>query len=110
MPPTVLRAVAREGSTFYVTVDFKDANGAALTPDTATWTLLDGSGAVVNSRQDVAIASPESQEVIVLGAADLVCSGPMDHDVRILLFEFTYDSGKTGTWEIAFLVKDLVGM
>ncbi len=105
-----LTSIAREGSTYQVTVAFKDADGDVMTPDTATWTLMDGDKTVVNGREDVAIASPTSEEVIVLGAADLVCSGATAHDQRILFVRCTYDSGKTSTEEFEFDVKALAGV
>ena len=62
---------AMEGSTYVAAISFKDEAGAAMTPTSATWSLLDEHDAVINSRSDVAISSIASTVNIVLSGADL---------------------------------------
>jgi len=109
MARIVLRAEAREGSTHQVTVSFLDANGAALTPDVATWTLMTGDGTVVNGRQNVAIVTPESEETITLTGADVSCTDSTPFEYRVLRVAATYDSGKPLVDEVWFPVRNLVG-
>jgi hypothetical protein len=109
MARIVLRAEAREGSTYQVTVNFLDANGVALTPETATWTLMKGDGTVVNSRTTVTIVTPSSEETITLTAADVTCTDTTPFEYRVLRIDATYDSGKPLVDEIWFPVRNLVG-
>lgn len=60
------------GGTLKLSVTFYDDTSTAVSPDTMNWTLREAdTGAVVNSRSDVAIATPSSSEDIVLSGSDL---------------------------------------
>lgn len=54
-----------------IEVAFTDTLGVAVTPLTASWTLSDLSGNVVNSRQSVAITPLDTAVTIKLSGADL---------------------------------------
>jgi len=66
-----IAAVAVDGSTFIITVNFEDEDGDAVAPTALTWSLFGETGQTINSRTDVEISSPEATEEILLGAADL---------------------------------------
>jgi hypothetical protein len=84
---------AVEGSTFAITVSFKDEDGSAVTPSAITWSLYNTSGAVVNSRQAVAVAAPSSTITIVLSGNDLALeSESASSERRRLLVSATYNS------------------
>ncbi len=68
---TILSVNAQEKSTYVITAAFKDENGQDVVPDSATWTLTDEDGTVINSRQDVTISSLAASVNIVLTCADL---------------------------------------
>ncbi len=86
---------AKEKSTIAITASFKDEEGSAVTPKTATWTLTDDSGAVINSRKQVNIGSLSTSVTVVLSGDDLqILSGEASEKnaTRRFLIEATYDS------------------
>jgi len=93
--PGAIKETATEQSSFKVTADFYDESGNDVAPATMTWTLTDEDGSVVNSREDVNIASPSSSESILLSGDDLAVDGN-DPVKRIVTFEGTYDSVEFG--------------
>lgn len=80
---------AKDQSTYQVTAAFTDAAGDSVVPSAITWTLTDRDGTVINSREDVAVATPAASIDIVLSGDDLKYS---DGAKRILTIEATYDS------------------
>jgi hypothetical protein len=87
---TELAQKAAEEGTYAVTVSYFDEAGAAVTPNTAAWTLTDTSGVVINERADETIVTPATSNVIVLSGDDLIIGS---HGVkRHLLITGTYDS------------------
>jgi hypothetical protein len=68
--PIALSKTANKESTFGVIVTFADEDGAPLIPTTASWSLYAQNGAVVNSRENVALV-PAASIAIVLSGADL---------------------------------------
>lgn len=91
----VLSEPAVEQSVFWITVDFLDEDNNAMAPDVATWTLTDMQGNLINSREDVSITDPETEEVIELSGDDLVVDGN-DIVQRLLTVEGTYTSVNYG--------------
>lgn len=84
---------AVEGSTFAITVVFKDEDGSAVTPSAITWSLYNTAGAVINSRLNVAVAAPASSITIVLSGNDLALSSEsVDSERRRLIVAATYNS------------------
>lgn len=103
---------AKERSTYIVTVPFVDEDGTAVAPTSATWTLSDDRGNIINSRENVAI-TPASTVQIVLTGADLALS-ENDNGVRKLTVEAVYTSslgsGLTLNEEVTIPVLDLVNV
>jgi len=60
-------------------------DGAPIVPATARWTLTDIAGNVINGREDVVIAVPESSNEIVLTDDDLVSHDDSDGYRRIVV-------------------------
>lgn len=108
MSRATLSTVAEEGSTYVVRATWYDEDDNNITPNSATWSLTDGDGNLINSREDVAIAVPSTYNDIVLGAADLRCSGNRD-ETRVLILEYAYDSdagaGLPGTYQVSFIIQ-----
>lgn len=104
---------AKERSTLAVDLTFRDEDGSAVAPSSATWTLTDTSGTVINSRSAVSIASPESAETIVLSGADLANTSSVPVQ-RVLTIEAVYSSDLGSNLplkqEIRFLVDPLVAV
>jgi len=91
--PVLLETHAKEKGTYGIVATFKDDAGNAVAPDTATWTLTDEDGTVINSREDVEISSPESSETVVLSGDDLQIQSKESGDVvRVFTIEATYTS------------------
>lgn len=89
-----------EGGTLVLTLAWYDDAGSAVTPDTATWTLREAdSGAVVNSRSDVAISSLSTSNDIVLSGDDLT------EGMKKLFIEATYTSASGS----GLPLKDIIG-
>lgn len=109
--PTTIKTQANEESTFVVTVAFTNAAGTAVTPKSATWSLLDKDGAVVNSRDAVTISSLSTTVDIVLSGNDLQRA---DGKTRKLLVEAVYDSDEGSDLplkdELTFQIYNLAGV
>lgn len=80
-----------EESTYKITCAFTDAEGVAVAPKTAAWTLTDYDGTVINSRTAVAITPTASSVTVVLTGDDLAITSGKDGR-RILTVEAVYDS------------------
>ena len=89
MTTTITTPSAIEDSTYALVLSFTDEEGDPVTPDTATWTLRDTEGNVVNSRQDVVISSLASSVTVLLSGDDLMYTPSAE---LILIVEATYDS------------------
>lgn len=85
---------ANKESTFTITADFTDEDGAALTPnDDITWSLYDEAGQPVNSLEDVALTPPASSVEITLQGADLaIQDADAQSEARYLVIACTYNS------------------
>lgn len=109
--PTMIKTQAVEESTYVVTVSFFNAAGTAVTPKSATWTLTDKDGAVVNSRNAVTISSLDTSVDIVLSGNDLQIA---DGKTRKLLVQAIYDSTEGSDLplndELEFQIHRLVGV
>lgn len=104
---------ADEGSTYIITVSFTDDTGAAVTPTSATWTLTDSEGDIVNERDGVAITELSTSNDIVMYGADTAVSNDIGNR-RVLTVEAVYDSD-AGTdlpmkGEIEFSINDLLNV
>jgi hypothetical protein len=86
-----LTVEAVEQSTYVVGVSFFDEDDNAITPATATWTLTDEAGAVINSREDVAISPAETVDIVLQGD-DLAVAANKTVVNRILVVAGTYNS------------------
>jgi len=64
-------APAYDRSSYFVTLEFHDETGAPVTPTSITWSLTDGAGTIVNSRDQVAISPPAQTVTVALSGADL---------------------------------------
>lgn len=114
MPTSTLSEVAKDGSTYGVTVAFTDENGDAVTPSAITWTLTTATGSVVNSREDVAVGSPASSVTVVLSGDDLSASAAGEQGYLVLTIEATVDTDLGDDLplkdEIRICIDDLVAV
>jgi hypothetical protein len=100
---TSLTVVAKEKSTYVVTLAFTNAAGTAVTPDSATWTLSTMGGTVINSRANVAISPLASTVTVVLSGLDLAMQTGEAGTARRL---FTVQATYTSTEGAALPLKD----
>jgi len=95
---------AHERGTYVLNIACTDdgAGGVSIAPKTLTWTLLDRFSCIINNRENVAILSPSSSEIVTLYDADLaLASGETSSLVqRIFFVEGTYDSALIGGGEL----------
>lgn len=97
---------ANEESTFFVTVEFLDEDGAAITPTSIKWSLRNGGGAIVNDRVDQAETAAPSVTITLKGD-DLKYS---EGTYRFLTVEAVYGASALPLVdELKFEIKDLVG-
>ena len=85
---------AVEESTYIVTMNFTDEDGDPVVPISATWTLTDENGAVVNSRTGVVLSGLAAEMEVVLSGNDLaIASGFSGNaEMRVFTVEATYNS------------------
>jgi hypothetical protein len=106
---------AYELSTYAIDVAFLDDAGAAVVPASATWTLTDVRGVVVNGRDGVAISGLASTVSIPLTGLDLEYN-PTSYlgTRREVLIEFVYSSalgsGLSGKVAATFDIQPLAGV
>ncbi len=87
---------ANEKSTYVVNVAFYDEDSVAMTPDTATWTLVNDSNAVVNSRDGVSLTPASSIDIVLSGDNLAISDDDTDNGNRRIIIEATY-SGDLGS-------------
>jgi hypothetical protein len=85
---------AVEKSTYIVTMNFFDENGDAIAPASATWTLTDGDGSVINGKEDVALSGLAAEMSVVLSGDDLALADGFsgNSERRIFTLKATYNS------------------
>lgn len=89
----ILSPASFEDGSYVVRVDVTDELGAAAVPLTASWSLYDGAGVAVNSRDGVAIAAPSSTFYVPINGDDLAVGGiALTDKTRILVVSGTYQS------------------
>lgn len=112
---SISSSVAQEQSTFVVNLAFTDEDDAAVTPSAIVYSLVDRSGNVINSLEDVSV-SPASSVDIVLSGDDLQITtaeqtAGYTKVARYLIVEAVYDSDAgsnlTLKEEISFMVENL---
>jgi hypothetical protein len=116
--PVKISKKAVEGSTFTVVVEFNevatDGTKTPIVPNSdLTWTLSDGRGAVINSRNNVPIDPPLQSVMIVLFGDDLK-TFPGKTTRRFITIKGTYN-GVAGNNlplidEGSFQIDNLVGV
>ena len=78
-----------ERSTAALVASFRDEAGELITPTAINWTVTDGDGNVINSREEQDVA-PDNSVTIVLTGDDLAVS-PGDDGRRQVIVRATYD-------------------
>lgn len=84
---------AKNESTYIVLADFTDEDGAAVVPNSVTFSLTNAAGTIINSRDDVSV-TPAASIAIVLSGADIDREDGAD---RIVTIEALYNSATYGS-------------
>lgn len=94
MPVSNLTTEAVEQSTYVIVSSFYNESGIAETPNSATWTLTDEYGTVINERADVAMTPGTSVSTLLSGDDLQILSSEVSKEVvnRIFSVEALYDS------------------
>ncbi len=109
--PTTLTIEADEESTYVITFAFEDEDDQPVVPNSATWTLTDISGAVVNSRSNIDILPIVQTGDIVLSGDDLGIvvgvAGNIERRFRIAaLYDSSLGSDLPLTGEAKFTIEN----
>ena len=100
--PTILldssnsSASFNEQGTAIITHAFTDFSGTSMVPNTIVWSLLEADGTVVNSRQQVIVATPAASIDVVLSGDDLAILDSQKIELRYLVIEYTFDDSTYG--------------
>lgn len=88
-----------------LTVEFRDQDGAVVSPSSASYRIDDQSGGIV--RETTTLAGSE----ILLDGDDTAIINPLKSiETRIVTVSYQYGSGKSGTGEYRYQVKNLRGI
>ena len=87
-----------EGSSGAIKVNFgTDILGVDIIPDTATYTITDSAGNIINSQEDTVIATLANDVYVVFDADDLVVTEIGGQAKRVLTIKGTYSTSIGGT-------------
>ena len=118
--PTTLTEIAKEKSTYIITLTFQDEDGNAVVPASVSWSLTDDNNNIINGLSGQS-ETPASTVYVVLSGDDLQISstetqlprvGNRNTVMRHLVVEATYDSVTYGSGlnlndEAVFQLEDL---
>jgi len=90
----ILPEQVRQESSAKVTASFKDASdGSAVTPASVTWSLMNLSGTIINSRDQVSIGAASEIEIWLTGDDLQLLDETNEYELRKILVEATYNNG-----------------
>lgn len=104
---------AKEEGTFVVTAEFTDEDGAAMTPTTIVWSLVDDDGQVINNLDQESITPGESVDIVLSGDDLQILASETDQDYvrRVVVIEATYSSsygsGLALKEQVGFVLENL---
>ncbi len=105
-------SIALERSTIAVTASFRDENDELITPTGITWSLTDGDGNVVNSR-DAVVISPDNMVTIVLTGDDMALTAGDDGRRQVVVravYSGDLGSGLPIVGIIEFTIRNIPGV
>ena len=114
MKVSLATQVSEEGTAIFI-VGFEDEDDQPVTPNSIKWKLTDGSGTVINNRDDVAV-SPATQINIVLSGDDLPISNGFTGDAEKAFvtiygtYNSNYGSNLPYNHQFDFPIADLVAI
>lgn len=94
--PSIIPVTAPENGSVKTVISFKDPeDDTAIEPETATWTLTDLNGTIINARSVVDLTPAEDITLILSGDDLQILSTEtaLEYAHRLLTIEATYDTG-----------------
>lgn len=101
--------IFNEKTTGYVNLSFKDEDGNAVVPDSATYTLYNEANAeIINGREDTEISGVTNDFDLELTPDDnIIVRNNEIRETHVLMIEWTYNTDKKGKDEYRFAVENL---
>jgi hypothetical protein len=106
--PIYVTTEARQNGSIQFDIAFTDADGEAVTPTSASWSLFDIDGNVINGRSDETI-TPATTATVVLSGDDLAITEDYDRVPRYLVVNYTYSGGTPAVDDYEFVVRKVKG-
>lgn len=102
--------IFNEEETGFINLAFTDEDEAAVTPDSATYTLYDEETAgIINSRNATAIGALATSVDLELTPDDnIIVTAGNDTEAHILFVQWVYNTDKVGHEEFRFYVRNLI--
>ena len=102
---------APELGSYPIQIQITDSSNSVIVPDSATWSLFDKRGNVINQRENVVVAPATLTNVLLSGDDLKIGSFGID---RFFLFEFTYTStlgsGIPDNEKLSFQIEERRGL
>lgn len=101
--------IFNEEETGYITLAFTDEDEAAVTPDSATYTLYnEENGGIINNRNATVIPGLATSIDLELEPDDnVLIDSDKDTEAHILFVQWVYNTDKVGHEEFRFYVRNL---
>ena len=97
-------STVNEGSASFITLNFRDQTGAAVTPTTARY-RLDKGGAAIKAWTTFTPAS--STHILEITAAQNAIASDAPTEIMRVTVEWTYDTDKKGTMDTTYTLANL---
>ena len=113
MTQNILDGSATEEGSILIPYTFTNARAAAITPKSATYSITDLAGNVINFQEDLEVSPLTSSVEILLSGDDISISG-IKNIYYLCTFKWIYDLDISnpdieGTGEVKFLIRKLKG-
>ena len=99
--------IVNEKSTIILPINFRDENGDAVTPTSATVRIDDkGSGTQIRAEAAISVTS-STYDLTVTGAENEILDQENDYETRVITLAWAYDVSSIGATEYTYNVKNL---
>ncbi len=99
-----------EKTTLLVTCAFFDEDGIATTPSAATYRIHDRATGTVIKAVTPLTGLGATKQIEITSAENAMVSSGASSEEHVLTLEWDYGSGRHGTDEYRFIVRNLVGV
>jgi hypothetical protein len=100
-----------ERTTYVLTISFYDEDNALVVPNTATYRIDDvTTGTAIKAKATCGAVMASSMDVAITTDQNNMVAENHTYETRRVTVEFTYGSGKRGTDEYLYKVRNLPGV